>query len=185
MQPKFGRVIFIDRSLASKRLPEMLERMGFEVERHKDHFVHDEDDDKWIPPVSARQWLILTGDKRLSKEPANIEAVLTSRAQVLVVTDSNSLPEQWASAVIVGRQRIQELLDKNPGPTFINIGRYAKDHVNLNKPNLPRQPNSEGIAGQSANGSRATATPEVALAPPTVQHQAVAPLVDSPTAPAS
>jgi hypothetical protein len=135
-QPKFGRVIFIDRSLASKRLPKLLERMGFEVELHNTYFVHDEMDDKWIPQVSARQWVILSGDKRLSVEPLNKEAVRASNAQVLLVTDSNSLPEQWAASIIVGRYEIQRLLDKNPGPVFIKIGKQAKDHVHIAKEHL-------------------------------------------------
>jgi len=66
--------------------------MGFEVEIHNTYFVHDEDDDKWIPEVSARKWVILSGDKRLSVEPLSKEAVRSSNAQVLLVTDTNSLP---------------------------------------------------------------------------------------------
>lgn len=105
--------------------------MGFEVERHKNHFVHDEDDDKWIPPVTARQWVILSGDKRLSRDPVNIEAVRSSKAQVVMMTDTNSLPEQWAASIIVGRHRIHELLDRHPGPVFIKVGKQAKDHVQV------------------------------------------------------
>jgi hypothetical protein len=110
--------------------------MGFEVEIHNTYFVHDEDDDKWIPEVSARKWVILSGDKRLSVEPLNKEAVRSSNAQVLLVTDTNSLPEQWAASIIVGRYRIQELLDKHPGPVFIKIGKQAREHVNVAKEHL-------------------------------------------------
>jgi hypothetical protein len=59
-----------------------------------------------------------------------------SKAQVLLVTDANSLPEQWAASVIVGRFCIQELLGKHPDPVFIKIGRQAKDHVNVTKEHL-------------------------------------------------
>jgi hypothetical protein len=111
----------------------MLERMGFELELHNNHFVHDEDDDKWIPVVASRKWVILSGDKRLTSQPVNKEAIITSRARVLLVTDSNSLPEQWAASVIVGRVRIQELLEKHPGPMCIKIGKHAKEHVNVAK----------------------------------------------------
>jgi hypothetical protein len=69
--------------------------MGFEVELHNTYFVHDEDDDKWIPDVAARKWVILSGDKQLCVEPLNKEAVKESKAQVLLVTDTNSIPEQW------------------------------------------------------------------------------------------
>ena len=117
--------------------------MGFEIEIHKDYFVHDEDDDKWIPVVSARNWVILSGDKRLSMQAINIEAIRSSRAQVLLVTDTNSLPEQWAASIIVGRSRIQELLDRNPGPVFIKIGKQAKDHVEVGRNRVFRQETAE------------------------------------------
>jgi hypothetical protein len=131
--PKFGRVIFVDRSLASKRLPAMLERMGFEVELHNRYFVPDAEDDIWIPEVAARQWVILTADKRLSVEPLNKEAVRSSNAQVLLVSDGKSLPEQWAACLIVGRLKIEQLLDRNPGPVFIMISKHAGDHVNVSR----------------------------------------------------
>lgn len=110
--------------------------MGFEVELHNNHFVHDEDDDKWIPQVAARQWVILSGDKRLAVEPSNKEAVRDSKAQVVLVADTNSIPEQWAAAIIVGRFRLHELLDRNPGPVFIKIARQAREHVTLFKEHL-------------------------------------------------
>ena len=114
----------------------LLERMGFEVELHKNYFVDDADDDQWIPEVAARQWVILSGDKRLSVEPVNKDAVKASKAQVLLVTDTNSLSEQWAASIIVGRRRIQELLEKHPGPVFIKIGKDAREHVNVAKSHL-------------------------------------------------
>jgi PIN like domain len=107
--------------------------MGFEIERHKEHFRHDEADDVWIPQVAARQWVILSGDKKLSKHTANIEAVRSACAQVILVTDSNSLPEQWAAAMIMGRHKIAELLEKHSGPIFIQLGQQAKDHVRIVK----------------------------------------------------
>jgi hypothetical protein len=157
LQPKFGRVIFIDRSLSQKRLPALLERMGFEVELHNTYFVHDEDDDKWIPDVSARNWVILSGDKRLAVEPLNVEAVRASKAQVLLVSDTRCLPEQWAASIIVGRYRIQELLDKHPGPVFIKIARHAKEHVQPHKQHIfgkvgqddKKEPIETAVAGPS------------------------------------
>ena len=87
-------MVFIDRSLGAKRLPDFLRRLGFEVEIHKDHFKQEEDDHNWIPPVVGRGWIILSGDKRLSKDAENLAAVKSSKAQVLLVSDTNSVPEQ-------------------------------------------------------------------------------------------
>ena len=159
--PKFGHILFIDRSLASKRLPQILERMGFEVEIHKTYFVHDLDDDKWIPEVSARKWVILSGDKRLASELPNVEAIRANKSQVVLVTDSNSLPEQWAASMIVGRTKIQELLDKNPGPVFIKVGKQAKDHVQVVKDHLFKKAGAEDHKPVSVEVSVVEITPEI------------------------
>jgi hypothetical protein len=105
--------------------------MGFEIELHNSYFVPDELDDKWIPEVAGRKWVILTGDKRIATEPINKAAVIASCAQVIMVTDTNSLPEQWAASIIVGRMRLLQLLDKHPGPVFIRVGKHSNEHVKV------------------------------------------------------
>lgn len=129
----------------------MLERMGFEVELHNSYFVHDELDDKWIPEVAGRKWAILTGDKRISVDPVNRAAVMSSKAQVIIVSDTNSLPEQWAASIIVGRLRLLELLDKHSGPVFIKVGRYAKDHVTIKDERNNKSNEDQGKQESSAD----------------------------------
>jgi hypothetical protein len=132
----FNRTVFIDRSFGGHRLAGILRKVGFEIRVHKDFFKDDEDDDVWIPDVKARGWVILSSDKRIARDPLNVQAVLTSKAQVVMSSDNNTLPEFWGAAFITGRMKINDLLDRNPGPAYIKMSQHCASHVQLVKQEL-------------------------------------------------
>lgn len=86
-------------------------------------------DPEWIKLCGENNWVVISGDKRLETVPENRQAVIDAKAKVFLLTDSNSFPEIWAAAVIVGRYKIQEIIDANPGPFFVNITKRADTHV--------------------------------------------------------
>ncbi len=114
----------------------ILRTVGFDVHLHKDYFKDDEDDNVWIPDVRARGWVILSSGKRTAKGALNVRAVLDSKAQVVMSSDNNTLPEFWGAAFITGRIRIGELLDQNPGPVYIQMSQHSRDHVNVRKQHI-------------------------------------------------
>jgi hypothetical protein len=85
----------------------------------------------------AEGWVAISGDKRLEKNIQNKKAVIDAKCKVFILSDSNSRAEEWAAAVIVGKEKIFDLVRKNEGPFFANIGRQSRSHVaNLRFPNL-------------------------------------------------
>jgi len=114
----------------------MLRGYGFDVKQHRDHFKDDEDDDVWIPDVKARGWLILSSDKRIARDALNVRAVIDCKAQVVTTSNNNTLPEFWAAAFVNGRLRIDELLNANPGPIYIQMSQHSKDHLKCLKEQL-------------------------------------------------
>jgi hypothetical protein len=129
----FTRTVFIDRSFGGHRLAALLERVGFDVKVHGKWFKDDEDDHIWIPEVASKGWVIFSSDKRIARDPLNIRSVVDSKAQVIMSSDNNTLPEFWGAAFITGRMKLHELLENNPGPVYIQISGHAKDHVKLVK----------------------------------------------------
>jgi hypothetical protein len=115
--------------------------VGFDVRVHGKLFNHDEDDHVWIPDVAARGWVIFSSDKRISKDPINVRSVRESKAQVVMSSDNNTLPELWGAAFITGRLKLEELLERNPGPVFIQVSGHPKDHVKLAP--FPRAPGQQ------------------------------------------
>jgi hypothetical protein len=109
-------------------------------------------DPEWIRHCGEKNWIVVTGDKRIENVPENRQAVIDAKAKVFLVNDSNSHPEEWAAAVIVGHYKMQEIIDGNLGPFFVNIRRRADSHIA--KLRLPY-------------GYTPTQTPESASAPDT------------------
>lgn len=119
--------MFLDRTHGG-RIVGILRNAGFvvnpiqEVYPNKHQFVTDPE---WLQKCAENDWIVVTGDKRIETAPENREAVIKSRARVFILGDSNSVPEEWAAAIIVGHHRIQEILDANLGPFFVSVRKRA------------------------------------------------------------
>jgi hypothetical protein len=111
-------------------MPSLLRRVGFVVESLHDHFDQEEEDPIWITECGRRDWVIFTGDKRIEKNVLNRQAVIEGKCKVFIFTDTNSYAEEWAAAVILGREKIQRLIRRNNGPLYVRIGMLADSHVN-------------------------------------------------------
>jgi hypothetical protein len=72
---------------------------------------------------------VLSGDKSIETVPENRQAVIDAKCKVLFFNDTNSFPEEWAAAVIVGRPKLLEIIEQNDGPFFVIIEKYARAHI--------------------------------------------------------
>ena len=88
-------------------------------------------------------WIAISGDKRLETNVENKQAVIDAKCKVFVLTDTNSAPEEWASAVIVGRTKMAIVVRKNEGPFFATISKRSDSHVTH-----ARDPRNRGLVGQ-------------------------------------
>ncbi len=75
---------------------------------------------------------------------------MSNNSQLILVTDTNSLPEQWGASIILGRRKIMELLERNPGPSCVRVGKEANDHVRLKRDSAPVA--ARQISPSSENG---------------------------------
>jgi hypothetical protein len=78
--------------------------------------------------LRENNWVVVSGDKRLETVPENRQAIIEARVKVFLLTDSNSFPKVWAAAII-GRYRMQEIIDANSGPFFVNITKRSDKHL--------------------------------------------------------
>ncbi len=126
------RDIFLDRTHGG-RLVALLRELGFPVNPIKEVFPNGKDqfirDPEWIKLCGEKNWVIVSGDKKLETVPENRQAVIDAKARVFLLMDSESFPQEWAAAVIVGHERMKEILDANPGPFFVNISKRTGSHV--------------------------------------------------------
>jgi hypothetical protein len=130
--PKFGHEIFLDRT-HGKRMSAMLRRVGFKVYHIFEVYPGTQHetvaDPEWIKRCGQEGWVAISGDKRLETVPENRQAIIEAKAKVFILTDSNSPPEMWAAAVIVGHYRMGEIIEGSDGPFFVNISKRSDGHV--------------------------------------------------------
>jgi len=111
----------------------MLRRAGLTIHPISEVYPHNAHkfipDPEWIKLCGQNNWVIVSGDKRLETVPENRQAIIEARVKVFLLTDSNSFPEVWAAAVIIGRYKMQEIIDANPGPFFVNVTKRSDKHI--------------------------------------------------------
>lgn len=110
---------FTDRDLG-EQFPALLKEAGFSIERHADHFKHNEKDEVWLRVIAKRGWVILTHDQRIRYKVNEKEAVLLSRARMLVVIAKLPYPD-LARGVVNTHRRILAFLDRTPAPFIAKI----------------------------------------------------------------
>lgn len=103
--------------------------MKLNVQWHSRFFAEEELDTVWIAHCAKENWVILSGDKSIEEVPEERQAVIDGKCKVFFFKDTNSLTEEWAAAVIVGRRRILEIVERNNGPFFVTIDKFARSHV--------------------------------------------------------
>jgi hypothetical protein len=127
-QERRDPVFFLDRT-HGKHTRNLLHRVDIRVVHHNDFFPQETKDSTWIERCGRENWIILTGDKEIERVPENRQAVIDAKCKVLFFDDTNSRGEEWAAAVIVGRKRLLEIVDRNNGPLFVTIQKYARSHI--------------------------------------------------------
>lgn len=112
---------------------ETLRRAGFKVNSIFEVYpgtTHDfVSDPEWIKLCGEKGWIAVSGDKRLETVPENRQAVIEAKARIFVLSDSNSPPEVWAAAIIVGHYKMLDYLESNHGPFFVSVGKRSDKHV--------------------------------------------------------
>lgn len=127
----------------------MLRRVGLKVRtiyqvypRNKHQKVKDP---QWIAKCGEKGWIAISGDKRIEKNVENKQAVIDAKCKLFLLTDTNSLPEEWAAAVILGREKMSSVVRKNQGPFFATISRRSDSHVSNARFPIPHEPMPEPI----------------------------------------
>jgi hypothetical protein len=99
------------------------------VQVHHDHFAPDADDDVWITSCGKQNWVVITCDKGIERVQFNRQAAIVAKAKIFILTDTNSRSEEWASAIILGRRKIIQLVQNHNGPFFATIGKASEQHI--------------------------------------------------------
>ena len=129
-KPPDRTVLFVDRSLGGKVVPDALRAAGERVERHDDHFPADTPDHVWLADVGARGWLILTKDKRIRRRPAEIHALRAAGAKAFFLSSSKDLTgPQMAEIFVRALPKMKRIARNTPAPFLAHVMRDGSVHV--------------------------------------------------------
>ncbi|MGD0631861.1 MAG: hypothetical protein ABR987_21220 [Terracidiphilus sp.] len=125
---------------SSKRLIGILRMAGLRLQTIYELYPNEAHrltrDPDWIKQCGENNWIVITGDKRIETVPENRQAVIEAKARVFLLNDSNTKPEVWAAAILLGQYKMQDILDATTGPFFVTIGKRCDTHVA--RPRRPR-----------------------------------------------
>jgi hypothetical protein len=119
---------FLDRT-HGKRTSRLLQGIGMTIVLHRRWFIDEAPDPEWIKKCGQEKWIVLSGDKSIERVPENRQAVIDAKCTVIFFNDTNSLPEEWAAALIVGRPKLYEIIDRNNGPFFLSLDKHCRTHI--------------------------------------------------------
>ena len=117
-------VFFTDRDLG-KLVPNLLRRAGISVERHSDHFPHDEKDEIWLSEVGRKGWFCLTRDKGIRYKPNEKDAVMRAGVGLFILI-GNAPSSELADNFINTVDKVQNFIQKHPRPFIAKIYRPTK-----------------------------------------------------------
>jgi hypothetical protein len=157
---KLAQTMFLDRT-SSKRLVTILRQAGFVFQTIYDVYPNNAheivEDTEWIKKCGDNNWIIVTGDKKIETNVLNRQAVIDAKAKVFLLNDSNSKPEVWAAAILLGQYKMQDIIDATQGPFFVTVGRRCDSHIQR-----PRRPDG----WVDPNQPQPTVTPSANLSVP-------------------
>jgi hypothetical protein len=115
-------VFFLDKN-HGLLIREILRGVGLVVVAHKEMQWHPEMKDvQIINECASRNFVIISGDKAMSRVPEERQAIVSGRCKVFMFNDSDKTrTEDWIAALLVGRERILEIVTKTKGPLFVTI----------------------------------------------------------------
>lgn len=114
---------FADRNCGCHQFPDLLQRAGIVVHRHRDHFADSEDDDIWLPSVAERGWVILSFDRMIRRNELERDAVFLSGARLILMTGANADAAQYARNFVNTLGKIEAFLERESAPFIARVKR--------------------------------------------------------------
>lgn len=115
---------FLDRSLGSRILPNLLRAQGWTVETMDERYGAERSqlvaDVTWIQDLAESETAV-TSDRKIGKVIIQAEAIRRCRARILVI-DANMTGRDQASRLLNSQSRIERVLSARSGPWILSVG---------------------------------------------------------------
>lgn len=117
---------FIDRCLECNSVIEAFRNAGITIEVHRDHFLDNAQDVDWLPEVGKREWVILTKDSKISKNPLERNAVARAGIKMFTLNSANLSGEKMIKIFLTAIVKIQHFAYSHPAPFIAKVSSQGK-----------------------------------------------------------
>jgi predicted nuclease of predicted toxin-antitoxin system len=114
---------FLDHQIGRYQVAEILRAAGAKVEVHLDHFPGDMPDVEWIPEVARRDWVLITKDQNIRRNPLERAAYRAARLRGFVVTGKDMNAKELGELLVRCLAGMTRRTAGRPGPMLFTISR--------------------------------------------------------------
>lgn len=114
--------IFLDKN-HGLLIRKLLRQVGIQVFVHHDFgWNHDLSDVEIIRQCAQRNLVILSGDKSMERVPEERQEIINGKCKLFMFDNTGKTrTEDWIASVLIGRQRMMEIIWKTKGPLFVTV----------------------------------------------------------------
>ncbi len=91
---------FLDHQIGRYQVAAILRASGAKVEVHLDHFAGDAPDIEWIPEVARRNWVLITKDQHIRRNPLEREAYRAAKLRGFVATGKDMNAQELGDLLV-------------------------------------------------------------------------------------
>jgi PIN like domain len=114
---------FLDYQIGRFVVAEALRAAGARVEVHIDHFVQNAPDTDWIPEIGRREWVLITKDQNIRRNPLERAAYEAAQLRGFVVTGKDMSGPEMASLLVRALPAMVRRAAGRRGPLLFSISR--------------------------------------------------------------
>ena len=123
---------FVDRSLGKLVVAQALREAGANVEVHDDHFSQDATDIEWLTVAGKNNWLVLSKDKQIRRNPLEREALASAGVKAFFLTQQGISGPEMAALFVKVLPGMISRASTQTGPFVYTISR-AGEFVRIKK----------------------------------------------------
>ncbi len=117
-------VLFVDRSLGRKVVPNALRQAGEDVRVHDDFFPQDAVDTVWLTEAGTQGWVVLTKDARIRYRAAEVAALRAAKVRAFVLTAKGDMTgQEIAQAFVLALPAMKRLCARAAPPFIARVSR--------------------------------------------------------------
>ena len=114
---------YLDHQIGRYVVAEALRAAGAHVEVHLDHFKQGAPDTEWIPEVGRREWVLITKDQNIRRNPLERAAYESARLRGFIVTGKDMDGKELAELLVRCLPGMARRAAGRPGPLLFTISR--------------------------------------------------------------